>query len=728
MKSIPALPLSVLTAAVLSATATLVPMHAHAELVMEEVTVTARKREESLQDIPVAANVFSAEALEMRNATDVSDVMLATPNVAYQDRAGGHQTSISIRGIASDVRNIGLDDSVGVYVDGVFIGRPMFYNMDLAEIERVEILKGPQGTLFGKNTIAGAINITTRDVPEEFEGKVTLSAGNYGLQYGKAYLGGSFGAGWGASVSVVSKQTDGYMKNLSGGPDLQAIDQQGGAAKLQYNGDSIKFTLQADTSEKDNRANASQVLRDGSFGLGLTFGDQDGPFVVDENPDYQRYQEDVSGYSAGIDWELDSGYSVTALYASRQMDLDAKFDDDNTSSPVDVVSHFIDESEQQSLELRLASPGGETFDWILGAYWFQQDITSDRSTTVFGLAPIGVSVDGDGWVEAESQALFFSGDYHINESLDLNIGLRYTTDDKKSYWTQTGLAAPAFGLPVLSDTIPDPVQKVILGARRGDESWDDFSPTVALTYRPSDDVSLYVKYSEGFKSGGFMMDLVGELGYNLEPEYVKSYEGGIKSDLIDGKLRLNAAVYQMDYTDLQTQNLQGLQFVGSNAGQAEITGVEMDFQWLLTSDFRLSGGMAWNDAEYVEFDHNINGVIYDRSGNKAKVAPEWTANLTAEYATAVGNDMEFQVVVDWAYKDDVFYNVENNANGFAPSYNLLNLRVSLGDANDAWKVSLWGKNVADEEYYTYLRDGPFGEASGLYGEPATYGVDLTLNF
>lgn len=684
---------------------------------LEEVVVTARKREESLQEIPVAASVFSAAALEMRSATDVADLTASAPSVSYQDRAGGHQTSISIRGIASDVRNIGIDDSVGVYVDGVYIGRPMFYNVDLAEVAQVELLRGPQGTLFGKNTIAGALNITTKAVPEQFEGKLTFSAGADGLRYGKGYFGGMFADNIGGSLSVVNKQTDGFMSNSTSGDKLQAVDQQGVAGKLQFSGDNYQLVVSADHSEKDNAVNASQIIIPGGSGLGQSFGDEEGgifgqqyaPFTVEEDGP-QGYEEEVTGFAANLTVQLASDYELNVIAASRSMDLYATFDDDNTSADL-LASFFTDEADQLSLEARITSPANDTFEWIAGAYYYNQEVDSNRQTAAVGG---DLNVFGAGSVEATSTALYFSGDYHLSERVDLNLGLRFTQDEKEALWNQFGNGLAAFGLPEVEHV--------------GDETWEEFSSTLALTYALSDDATVYVKYAEGFKGGGFMTDLVGLDGFALEPETVESYEVGLKSTLLDSTLRLNIAAYRMDYTDLQTLDLAGLQFIGANAGEAEITGLEVDFEWLATEALMLSGGFGFNDAEYSSFIQTVNGTATDLSGNTAKNAPETTAALLAEYTIQIDNGMQVTLVGEWNYKDEIHYDVDNDDNTLAPAYSLLNARVVLASASESWKVAAWAKNIADEEYFSYLRDGPFGQQTGLYGEPRTFGFDVTFNF
>ncbi len=686
-------------------------------LQLEEVVVTARKREENLQNIPVAATVLTAAALEARSATDVADITASVPNVSYQDRAGGHQTSIGIRGIASNVRNIGLEDSVGVYVDGVYIGRPMFYNIDLAEVQQIEILRGPQGTLFGKNTIAGALNITSKAVPESFEGKVTASIGDYGLRYVKGYVGGMFTDTVGGSLSIVSKKTDGYMDNLFDGSELQAVDQQGVAGKLQIQpSDGVNIVISADYSEKDNDVNGSQIIVPGGAGLGLDFGDgvdgifgeQYGPFTVNEDGP-QKYEEEVSGFAVTADFDLANDFTLTAIAAVRQMDLVASFDDDN--SPVDGVnSVFTDEAEQSSLELRLASPGDQTFDWLFGVFYFDQEVDSNRHTQAFG----ALDVFGIGTVETTSMAAYFSGDYHFTDRLDLNIGLRYTRDEKEALWNQSGSGTAAFGLPVIT--------------LEGDETWNEVSPTLALTYAISDDASVYGKVSRGFKGGGFMTDLVGEVGFQLEPETVTSYEVGLKSTLVDGRLRLNAAAFVADYEDLQTLDLAGLQFVGANAGQATLQGIEVDFEFLATEALKISGGLGFTDSEYDEFLQNVNGTINDLSGNTLSNAPELTASVLIDYVQPISDYLEIRVSADVSFKDDIHYSVTNDPVALGDSYTLANARIGVAQQENQWNVALWVKNLADEEYFTFLRNGPFGQQTGLFGEPRTYGIDVTYNF
>ena len=224
-----------------------------------------------------------------------------------------------------------------------------------------------------------------------------------------------------------------------------------------------------------------------------------------------------------------------------------------------------------------------------------------------------------------------------------------------------------------------------------------------------------------------MADLVGLDGLVLDPETVTNYEMGIKSTLVDGRLRLNAALFSMDYEDLQTIDLNGVQFVGANAAEATLRGVEVDFQFAATQSLMLSGGVGYTDSEYDKFLQNVNGTINDHSGNSLRNAPELTANLVAEYRRPVG-DGEIVLVGEWSYKDETFYGVDNSDPVTAPSYSLYNLRAGYSSADERWSVFLWGKNLGDKEYFSFLRDGPFSEWTGLYGEPRTYGVDFTLNF
>ncbi len=685
---------------------------------LEEIIVTARKKPESLQDIPVSATVLNARSLELRSVTDVSDLTASVPNVSYQDRAGGHQTSIGIRGIASNVRNIGLEDSVGVYVDGVYIGRPMFYNLDLAEVQQVEVLRGPQGTLFGKNTVAGALNITTKAVSDEIEGKVQGTFGNFGLRHFKGYLSGRFSDKIGGSVSIVKKDTSGFVENLFNGEKLQAVDQFGIAAKLEINpNERLRVRITADYSEKDNDVNGSQILVPGGSFLGISwgaepggnFGNQFGPFVVNEDGP-QKYEEEVKGVSGNLDYDLSDTMTLTVIAAWRSMDLLATFDDDNTTVSLSN-SIFTDEAEQTSIELRLASTGNGSFDWILGGYYFDQNIVSDRFTEVpiFG----GIRVNGRGFVDTRSLAIFASGDYHITDKLDLNAGLRYTNDAKQAFWDQDGAAAPAFGLPVVTLS--------------GDETFDEFSPMVALTYAVNEDASIYAKFAKGFKSGGFVTDLVGLDGFVLQPETVSSYELGLKSLLADGRMRLNAAAFYMDYTNLQTLDLQGLQFIGSNAAQAQIKGFEVEVEVLASENLRFTGGVGFTDSEYNDFIRMVNGVGIDLSGNTLRNAPKWTANLLAEYSANLTDEIELTVIGEWNYKSKIFYNVANSDNTVGPAYSLFNARIIV-HSDAGWGLAFWGKNIFDKEYITYLRDGPFNQQTGLFGEPATYGVDLSYEF
>lgn len=681
-------------------------------LSLEEVVVTARKREESLQDIPVSLTALSQQDIEGKGLQDMQDLVTLVPNVSFQDR-GTSSSAIGIRGITTEARNIGLEDSVGMYVDGVYIGRAHFFNMDLADVQQIEVLRGPQGTLFGKNTVAGAINITTSSVADELEGKVTLSAGNHGLRRGIVQLSGPLTETLGASVAISRRRSDGYIDNLFDGRSFQGVDEKGARAKLEATpDDSLKVTAIFDWTEKRNTSSANQLGSDAGL-FGASFWDQTDPYEVSKDgPTYD--DQDIKGASLSADYQFESEFGLVAIASWREMNYEGGFDDDNTPGEL-IRSIFKDDSRQSSLELRLTSPVYDKYDYQIGVFYFDQKVRSDRNTRAFFLND---DLGGLGSVDTQSTAIYAHGNYHLTDAVTATLGVRWTRDEKEAEWTQDGIVA--LGNPDVT--------------RSGEESFTEVSPTAAVTWEVDEDTTVYGKISRGFKGGGFFTDITAQAtidagaDFGFDPETVTNYEVGYKSDFLDSRLRVNTALFRMAYDDLQVAQAvaAGAAFMVTNAGEATIDGAEAEFTWLATQSLTVSGSLGYLDASYDQFrDGGGIGVHYD--GNKLKNAPEWTGNLQIDYERDIGNAGTLLLSLTWSYQDETFYGASNADALLEPARDLLSAQAGFSSSDGLWTVSLWGKNLTDEEYAGYRRL-LLGQEQLVPGEPRSYGIDLTLNF
>tara|TARA_R110001606_G_scaffold47570_1_gene121204 strand:- start:30219 stop:32312 length:2094 start_codon:yes stop_codon:yes gene_type:complete len=678
---------------------------------LDTVIVSARKRDESLKDVPGSLAVVSAEQIEAKSAVGLSDLTLSIPNVSYQDRGSGFN-SFSIRGISSNARNTGIEDSVSIYVDGVYVGRPAFFDLNLADVQSVEVLRGPQGTLFGKNTIAGAINIVTpKPKLGEFFGRGTIGYGEFDAISAKGFVNVPVSSSIAAKLSISTRQRDGYIDNLTDGRVFQGLDEQSARGQILFDsGEALTVLLSADYTNKDNDINISQVLRpSGSFAA--LFGAQAGPLVTEEDgPNFDK--QEFGGVSATFEYTLPSDHTLKAVAAYRDMTVKTGSDDDNTG--VNLISSIVDDhTDQTSLELLLSSPGSSEFRYVAGVYYLNQETDSMRRT---GALPALTDITGDGGNTTVSYAVYGNADWDITDKLTVGAGARWSRDDKEAAWLQTTAGLPAtLGLQGIQ--IAD------------DRSFEKVTPSVNISYDLSSEITGYALWSKGYKSGSFMTDIfepavdpVSE--FVLLPETVDNYEVGLKGSAWNNRFRFNFAAFSMDYKDLQVINLNAIGFIGSNAGAATIEGIELETDTRLTDSLTVSLNAGYLDAYYDELFQEGS----DLSGNRMRNAPEWTGTASVNYRPTIQGIGEFDAWLDVNYRGGIFFDPQNRPSSHQPAITVVNGRIGLLPEGQDWSIYIWGRNLFDKEYTTFLRFGPFGQEQGSFAPPRTYGIEATLNF
>jgi iron complex outermembrane receptor protein len=716
------------------------------EIALEKIVVTARKREESLQDVPISITAFGEQQLESRGVTELTDLTESVPNFTFNG-GGNTLSAIGIRGIVASTRNIGFESGIGVYIDQIYAGRPSAFNQNLDDIVQVEVLRGPQGTLFGRNTIGGAVNITTKTPGNDLEGKIKLTTGSYNRFNASGFISGPIVEDkLYAKASLYTINRDGFVDNEFDDTKLSDEDRKGYRFSLRFTPtDNLEFTFSADDmKERTNRLFTQWKSTDTSSAVyelyNIALADDISTAGI-PNKTSQNFKpvenRDLSGQSLKIMWDSDSGARLVSITSQRDTDFLLKADDD--ASPF-YSSHttFSDTSEIFTQEFRWESSSEDNYNYLAGIYYQDSDAAADRSTMIGTPDALVGSTNGADFlvgsegclcsqssVESESYGIFASGNYRFTDELTLALGLRYTEEDKSLIFDQTNTTFT--GHPNVSTT-PDINDSGVSG-------------NISLSYS-ADDITYYASIGKGFKSGGFNPDIVPNDDISFDKETVISYEAGIKSTLLDNRLRLNAAVFFTDYQDQQVQRLGsspagGTGFQITNA-DSEITGAEIEVTALATENLQFSFSMGLMDTEYTDFDNcsttadnaMVDGQFVQLScnGNKLSYVPDVSYSLSSTYTIPM-DFADLVARVEYNYKDDVFSEPSNFERTAVASTNTVNFRVSLLGNETAWEVSAWGKNIGDnedEQFSWYLP--PFQTTYSSYSIGSQYGVDFIYNY
>ncbi len=705
------------------------------EVSVGEVIVTARKREERLQDVPMSISAVGGEFLESAGYTELNDLSRLSSNVFFE-AADRSKPLIFIRGIGTRGYDAGSDPSVGVFVDGVYLGRFGALDMDLMDVERVEVLKGPQGTLYGRNTIGGAISVVTRDPSTTFTGKLSGEVGAsetsgdnlFGLSgsvSGPIAADGAYG-----SLSLSKRTRDGYQP--VSGTDVRGGSEDSWAVRgktLFELGGETTLRVSGDYARSDG---PPLILTPNTLGGGApTPGALAPGFVAQPEPsDPYRPSSDEKnqgivkktyGASAQLDWvggELD----FTSITAARGMALDERDDLDGSVLPFQVY-RAEEDSDQFSQEFRVAHQS-EAFNWVVGLYYARENVTRTEfidfgpaSLLSFLVAPAPLAWGFGFDLESTSMAAFGQLQWQLTDALSLSAGGRYSKD-KKDVVFDTTTSVPGLVISPYSAGV--------------DRSWNSFDPSVALNYKFSDDVMVYASWATGYKSGAFQFIAIDALSANqvANPEDVESIELGLKSTLLDNRLRFNVAMFNMDYKDLQQLRLVPIgggvtRVVISNAASSTIQGLEIDAKLAVSENWSIDLNYGYLDAT---FDDYVFNATFDFSGNRMPRSPENTFNIAANYShpTAWGR---FDARLGYAWRDEIFFEADNNAIDRESSEGALGLvDLSAGLTGDRWAVSVWGRNLSDERYRRQVLNSTGNSQREIWAEPRTVGLRLTYSF
>ena len=703
---------------------------------LEEVVVTATKRSVALQDLAGSANVLGADKLGPGGIQEVRDMQVDIPNLSLGDQFGFAR--VFMRGIGMTSIDIGGEGAVAFLQDGAIVPRPAAQLMGMFDLDQVEVLRGPQGTLYGRGATAGAINMVTAKPGKELGGYLSLTAGNYGLAQFKAAIDVPMSDTLSMRLAGSLDSRDGYGNNIFTGSDINDRDASAYRATFVYDaGGPLTATLSAQYYEEDDNNYAFSYFgqSEGSsipvpFGVpilgGNTVGMVGGGFY-DINSDQEPINDrDGQLINLTIDYAFNDRWSLKSVTSSQGMDRFLRDDLDSTDANLFGQNNYTEESDSFGQELIL-NYSADRLDVLGGVMYFEEDLYGEVRVPLTNLCfllapaacgtPVGDFLNGgnylqDGDVDIEAWGAYVEANYSISDKWSVIAGLRYNYEERDG----TG----SFIFDAISLNVPTNQR----------ESWNDLTPRITLQYSPNDNMLLYATYTEAFKSGVIN---TGSTSPPLDPETVDAFEVGLKGQNASGTLRYSVAAFFYDYQDMQISFVDETSTVSTvNAAEAENSGIELEIDGSLGNGFAFDFYLTYLNAEYQEFfngDYASGFAITDLSGNTLPNAPESTAKLGLTWEGAVGGGT-LTVRGEAYYQDDVYFTEWNREDAYQKSYEQINASVDYS-WNDQWLLSLWGRNLSDEEVMSNnIITAPLYDSLrvGAVLPPRTYGATVTYQF
>lgn len=695
-------------------------------LKLEEVIVTAERRAESLQSVPIAISAFSGEDILEAGVTGIESLKQVAPNLQFGK--GPIDNFVSIRGIGAELINISAEAGVSIAQDGMPFSSPTMFDAAFMDVGRIEVLRGPQGTIAGRNATGGTINIYSAAPTDEFEGYVRATAGSFERREIEGVLSGPLiGDVVQGRLAVRSERADGWAKNTLTGEDFNNADNFKARATIAAN---LTDNLTASLILERFVDKSSPMI----FALGRARPDMPSYGEATNVPEYDAdAREFQANYPSNrrvendkailrFSWDLGPTTNFTSITGYASNNNSGQFGG-GLINTLAVFDYLETDVEQISQEVTFTTDITDKLDVIVGGLYLHSDAFEPL---LFGLPSVGLPVDTFDFTanqELDSYALYTQWRYRLTDNLRLTLGGRYTRDEK-SYREESFFA----GSPLPSVNVK--------------KSWEAFTPRVAIDYAPSADMLFYASASRGFKAGGINAFATSDGSFDeFEPEFIWNYEAGMKANWLDNRIGTTLTGFSMDYSDVQ-QNLRILnQTTGVllpnvvNASSATIRGVEAGIDAKVTSQLKLRAAATWLDATYDQLE--TNDLVYpelgtrDFSGNRLARAPEWQYALSGEYAIPLGNSLEANLRADYQWQSQVYFSFYNHELNSQDAYGLLNLYASVGSQDSRWKLSAFARNVADEFYITYAESNvSLGNPSlgGAVGQPRTFGVSLEYRF
>jgi iron complex outermembrane recepter protein len=705
----------------------------------DTVVVTARRREEALKDVPIAVSTFSASKIEATGAPDITILQQVSPNTTMQAARGTNSTLIAfIRGVGQQDPLWGFEPGVGLYVDDVYVARPQGAVLDIFDISRIEVLRGPQGSLYGRNTIGGAVKYVTKKLGHNKSAKARVSVGSYGQM--DLVVSGTVPVGETLTIggAFASYDRDGFGKNITTGADHYNKDVTAGRISAEWT-PSDKIFVRASYDKTEDNSNAKHGHRE-AVGGGLTAGAPILANIYDTDSGMGSKNFVMNeGYSLTGEYKLSDAVTLKYIGAKRKGKTDSVIDfDTNQAKALDIPARYADDTSSHEVQALLS---GDKLTGVVGAYYLD-GMASGAFDTILGL--LGLTTATSGQVDTKSSAVFADFSYNLSDNLFFSVGGRYTKDTRKgTVYKQNfvGLGSPLFGNTSAIGLSP------ILSNYTNERSFEEFTPRVSVSYKLNQDLTAYSAYSEGFKSGGF--DMRGDAsktpatkdGY--DPEYVKSYEIGLKGSLFDNRAYFSGAVFKSEYTGQQITrqepNLSGgiTSFV-DNAGSSTIQGIELEGGATLFAGLSTTFGIGYTDAKFNEFkSFTLVGTTLTpidlAAISKFQNTPEWNGNFALNYARSLGNNGKINANVTASYRSEYqMFEIAAPLLDQTKAYTLLDAGIAWTSPSNHVKASLTGRNLTNEHYKVGGYNFPgatFGNSiTSYYGAPRTYTASIQYSF
>jgi len=697
---------------------------------LSDIVVTAQRRSESSQQVPISIQTLDAKALDTLGARRLSDVEVATPSLSFGD--GSEQGRTGIRGVIDYSRNAGYDSRVGVYVDGVYYSRSWMNNLTLLGIRQVDVLRGPQGTLFGKDTDAGALSITTIQPSKALGGEISADIGNFGYRQIAARSNLPLNDDLSLQLSGAHVQSDGYYRNVLLGKRNQGINSDAFRAQLRLNpNDGLDVTLAADFTDDDNST------------LHYTYVPPAGrdPFEI------RSYVNDgarrrVGGVSLTAQKDVGGGFQATSITAWRSGHQFLHFNNETGPTPI-LTADLRQYTDQFSQELRIASPRERRYDFVAGVFYFwgnnrdRQALTFGSGLRALGLgSAVGKVATLATSVSSDSIAGFFQANVRPSSLVELFAGARLTHERKRLNDITTADPTGLFSAPI--------------SGYRDALANTFFTPKGGINLHLKRNVLLFGTIGRGFKSGGWNVEATSPAafaaGIRFRPETVTSYEVGFKSDFFDRRARVNVTGFYERFDDFQVFTFVNATVGGrtvlasslSNVGKVSSKGIETEIAVIPVTGLTLAAQYTYDQSVYDRYPGGggtVGNTVLNADGVQTPYAPRHKAYVSADYETALGSGLpRLQAHVGYSVQSSENFDpkVANPVYGKAysiPGYDLADARIGLTSADGRWRASLWGRNIFDKHYIRFAnRTAILGNAALLYGTPRTYGATLGYTF
>ncbi len=703
-----------------------------------DIVVTARKREENLQDTPVAISVVGAEALENKSVTDVVALTAGIPNVqASSGSQGSSDANFFIRGVGQTDFIITSEPGVALYIDGVYIARTVGALVDSPDVSRIEILRGPQGTLFGRNAIGGAVSVVTQEPQlNEFNMRASATVGSRNRYDGDISFNAPIGDRTAVRFLALTRNQDGWGKRVSDGVTFGDVQRLAFRAAVKSEvTDTLTLRLNADYLKDDGSSQPS--ISRGTNSLGLPPGVSIPPGIDDQsNPPWGTVTNDIDPISrvraggVSLIGELDLGdITVKSISAYRELRAFSNSDYDGTS--FSLYNQSSDTRQNQvSQELQLLG-SSDNFDWVIGAFYMREDADQIQNLCIASAPFPNAGICGfwlyENHQKTDSYAVYGEANYDVTPNLSITLGGRYSYDKKQLRAVQN-FNFTAFGGPILIFA-PNPAVPGATGL--ASDNWGAFTPRIGINYKASTDTLLYGTYSRGFRSGGFNGRLAapGPIR-SFNPDKNDTFEFGVKTDVLDRTARINLAVFYSQYKDIQLRITDPVvQFYVANAAKADLYGAELEFTARPSDNFQFDMNVGYTHSEFKEVSPALAPARVFK-GNQLGETPEWTVAVGAQYELPLADGSAFMFRTDYNWRSERFFQPANESLDLQKAYGLLNARISWTNASEKFKLAIFGTNLGKVKYFSYGEDARFnqGVAYAVIGRPREFGATLSYAF